>query len=41
MRSFLVACIVAVALAVGAAVLLNSYVPNAASTVYSTSGTRI
>ena len=41
MRTFLVACFAAVILAAGAAVVLNSYVPNSASTIFSTSGTRI
>jgi hypothetical protein len=42
MRTFVVACIVAVLLAVGAAAVLNSnYVPNASSSVFSTQGVRI
>jgi hypothetical protein len=42
MRTFLVACLVAVLLAAGAAVVLNSsYVPNSSSSVFSTKGVRI
>lgn len=42
MRAFLVACLVAVLLGAGAAYVLNSgYLPNAASTVFSTQGVRI
>lgn len=42
MRTFLVACLAAVLLAAGAAVVLNSsYVPNSSSGVFSTKGVRI
>jgi hypothetical protein len=42
MRAFLVACLVAVLLGAGAAYVLNSgYLPNAASTVFSTQRVRI
>jgi hypothetical protein len=42
MRTFFVACIAAVLLAIGAAVVLNSaYVPNSASSVFTTPGVRI
>jgi hypothetical protein len=41
-RIFLIACLAAIAIAGGAAYVLNSgYVPNASSTVFSTSGVRI
>jgi len=42
MRAFLLACLAAVLVGAGAAVVLNSgYLPNAASTVFSTQGVRI
>jgi hypothetical protein len=41
MKVFLVACLAAVVIAAGAAVVLNSVLPNASSTVFSTSGVRI
>jgi hypothetical protein len=42
MRVFLLACLAAVLLGAGAAYVLNSgYVPNAASTVFTTQGVRI
>jgi hypothetical protein len=42
MRAFLVACVVAIVIAVGAALVLNSsYVPDAASTVFTTTSVRI
>lgn len=42
MRTFLVACLAAVLIAAGAAVVLNSsYVPDSASQVFSTQGVRI
>jgi len=41
MGSFLVGVIAAVLIAVSAAVVLNSYVPDAASTAFSTQGVRI
>jgi hypothetical protein len=42
MRAFLLACLAAVVLAVGAAYVLNSdYLPNAASSVFTTKGVRI
>jgi hypothetical protein len=42
MRVFLLACLAAVLLGVGAAYVLNNgYIPNAASTVFSTTGVRI
>jgi hypothetical protein len=42
MRAFLLACLAAVLLGGGAAFVLNSgYLPNAASTVFSTQGVRI
>jgi hypothetical protein len=42
MRAFLVACLAAIAMAVGAAYVLNSgYVPDSAAAVFSTPGVRI
>jgi hypothetical protein len=41
MRSFVIACLAAIILAIGAAVVLNNYVPNSASSAFSTTGTRI
>jgi hypothetical protein len=42
MRVFLLACLVAVLLGAGAAYVLNSgYLPNAASTVFTTQSVRI
>jgi hypothetical protein len=41
MGSFLVGVLVAVLIAVSAAVVLNGYVPDAASTAFSTQGVRI
>jgi hypothetical protein len=42
MRVFLVACLAAIVIAVCAAYVLNSgYVPDASSTVFSTTGVRI
>jgi hypothetical protein len=42
MRAFLLGCVVAVLLAVGAAYALNSgYLPNASSSVFSTTSVRI
>lgn len=42
MRAFLVACLAAVVIAVGAYAVLNSgYVKNSASSVFSTQGTRL
>jgi len=41
MGSFLIGVIVAVILAIGAAVVLDSYVPDAASTAFSTQAVRI
>ena len=42
MRTFLVACLAAVLLAAGAAVVLNSsYIPNSSSSVFSTQAVRI
>jgi len=42
MRTFLVACLAAVLLAAGAAVVLNrSVIPNSSSSVFSTQGVRI
>jgi hypothetical protein len=42
MRAFLIACLAAVLIATGAAfVLNNNYIPNSASTVFSTQGVRI
>jgi hypothetical protein len=42
MRAFLLACLAAVVIAVGAAYVLNSgYLPNAASSVFTTTGVRI
>jgi hypothetical protein len=42
MRVFLLSCLAAVMLAAGAAYILNSgLLPNAASTVFSTTGVRI
>jgi hypothetical protein len=42
MRAFLLGVVAALLLAVGAAVVLNSgYLPNSASTVFTTTGVRI
>lgn len=41
MRSFLAGIVVAVLIAVGAAVVLTGYVPDASSTAFSTQGVRI
>lgn len=41
MRAFLFAVIAAMIVAAGAAIILNSYVPDAASRVFSTEGVRI
>jgi hypothetical protein len=42
MRAFLMACLAAVVIAAGAAYVLNSgYLPNAASSVFTTTGVRI
>jgi hypothetical protein len=41
MASFLMGVVAAVVIAVGAAVVLNGYVPDAASTAFSTQGVRI
>jgi hypothetical protein len=42
MRVFLLSCLAAILVAVGAAALLNShYVPSASSEAFSTQGTRI
>jgi hypothetical protein len=42
MRAFLLACLAAVLIAVGAALVLNSsYVPDSASSVFSTPAVRI
>jgi hypothetical protein len=42
MRAFLAACLVAILIAVGAAIVLNGgYVPDSASSVFSTEGVRI
>jgi hypothetical protein len=42
MRAFLLACLVAVVIGAGAAYVLNSgYLPNAASSVFTTTGVRI
>jgi len=42
MRAFLAACFAAIVLAVGAAAVLNSsYVPDSASSVFSTQGARV
>jgi hypothetical protein len=42
MRAFLLACIAAAALGAGAAYVLNSgYLPDAVTTVFSTTGVRI
>jgi hypothetical protein len=42
MRAFLVACLAALAIAIGAAYALNSgYLPNASSSVFTTPGVRI
>ena len=42
MRAFLLACLAAVVVAVGAAYVLNSgYLPNAASSVFTTTAVRI
>ena len=41
MRSFLIACLVAALIAVGAAYVLNTYVQESASVAFSTQGTRL
>jgi hypothetical protein len=42
MRAFLAACLAAVVIAVGAAAVLNSsFVPDSASSVFSTQGVRL
>jgi hypothetical protein len=41
MRTFLVAIVVAVVIAAGAAVVLNNYVPDTSSGAFSTQGVRI
>jgi hypothetical protein len=42
MRAFVLACLVAVVIGAGAAYVLNSgYLPNAASSVFTTTGVRI
>lgn len=41
MRAFLVACLAAIVIAAGAAFVLNGYVPDASSSVFSTKGVRI
>jgi hypothetical protein len=42
MRAFLVACAAAIVIAIGAAYALNSgYIPDSASSVFSTPGVRI
>jgi hypothetical protein len=41
MRSFLVACLMAALLAVGAAYVLDTFVQESALTAFSTQGTRI
>ena len=41
MRSFLLAVVVAVVLAAGAAVVLNNYVPDSSAGIFSTQGVRI
>lgn len=41
MRSFLVACLVAILIAIGAALVLDNYVPNASSSAFSTQSVRI
>jgi len=41
MRTFLVACLAAILIAAGAAVVLNTYVPDSSSSAFSTTGVRI
>ena len=41
MRTFLVAVVAAVVIAAGAAIVLNSYVPDTSASVFSTEGVRI
>jgi hypothetical protein len=42
MRAFLLACLAAIVIGAGAAYVLNSgYLPNAASSVFTTTGVRI
>lgn len=41
MRTFLMACLTAILIASGAAVVLNSWVPNSSSGAFSTPGVRI
>jgi hypothetical protein len=41
MRAFLIACLAAILVAIGAAIVLNNYVPNASSNAFSTQSVRI
>lgn len=41
MRTFLVACLAAILIAICAAVVLDNYVPNSSSGAFSTQGVRI
>jgi len=41
MRTFLVACLAAILIASGAALVLNTYVPDSSSSAFSTKGVRI
>jgi hypothetical protein len=41
MRSFLIACLAAILIASGAAIVLNNYVPDSSSSAFSTTAVRI
>jgi hypothetical protein len=41
MRTFLVACLVAILIAIGAALVLDNFVPNSSSSAFSTQSVRI
>jgi len=41
MRTFLVACLAAIVIAVGAALVLNTFVPDTSSSAFSTQAVRI
>jgi hypothetical protein len=41
MRSFLIACLAAILIASGAAIVLNTFVPDSSSSAFSTTAVRI
>jgi hypothetical protein len=41
MRAFLIACLAAILIAIGAAVVLNNYVPNSSASTFATQSVRI